>query len=1026
MAEGIHVLYVDDDPGLLEICKLFLEDGGRFTVDTVQSAPEALAILTKNDYDAIVSDFQMPDMDGIELLKRVRSSRPIIPFILFTGRGREEVVIEAINNGVDFYIQKGGDPEAQFAELAHKIRSAVLMRRTQMTLAEQEQRYHDLQNSSDLIQSVAPDGHFLFVNKKWLDTLGYREDELPHLTLSDIIHEESLSHCMDTFRRVSSGENPGIIDAVFRTRDGVRVYVEGMVNCKFIDGACTYTRGMFKDVTDRKKAEQELLQKNEDLNAAYEELTATEEELRHNFDELREKDEVLRESEEKFRALVELSLDGIFITDFSGNLLFVNRAAGSIVDVPDYEAMIGTRNVMEFVAPESQADVLHDIGQVALGIDAYLVHYKLVTATKRETWVECIGKRILFGDSPAMLVSMRDVTGRKRAEESVRESENKFAIVFRRSPVPLTLVSVTDGKFVDVNDTFSGVTGYSRDEVIGRTAGDLGIFADLTEYGRFVSAIREHQAVKGMELKCRIKTGGIRTCRFSSGVILMGGRPYILSSVEDVTERRNAEEALRESEEKFRSLIETSPDIIWEIDLQGKFRYVSPMVTTVMGYSPEELAGTRMIDLIPEQERSSVIQELSGYISSAGPVAPLEVNALHLDGRNLKIEIRPSRVMGADGTPQGFRGVARDITEHTATEAALRDSELLFREVFDNANDAVFLVERARDGPGKYRLVNNTAVRMLGYSKEEFLAMSPRDIVPEEIAKRIMAGVRKKLVSDGYATFESANRRKDGSIIPIEVSISAFRYKGMEVDLSIVRDITDRKRDMEALRQAGKKLNILSGITRHDIGNQLLTLNGYVKMLHKKIPDPSFEQYFSRITKASSQIGAMIQFTREYEKIGVDAPRWQELRTLVDTAGKDALHDQITLKNDLPATMEIFADLLIARVAYNLIDNAVRHGGTITTIRFSVEERDGNRIIVCADDGAGVAMEEKERIFDPGFGKNTGFGLAISREILDITGITIKETGEPGKGARFEITVPKGAYRFADRTSTLQENGNPG
>ena len=268
--------------------------------------------------------------------------------------------------------------------------------------------------------------------------------------------------------------------------------------------------------------------------------------------------------------------------------------------------------------------------------------------------------------------------------------------------------------------------------------------------------------------------------------------------------------------------------MIWEIDLTGKFRYVSPTVTTIVGYTPEELDGTSMIDLIPEQDRSFVMRELSKYFSGEGTFAPLEVNALHRDGRHLKIEIRSSRVTGADGTLQGFRGVARDITERTETEAALRESEMLFRHVFNNANDGMSLVERARDGPGKYLLVNDKAVRMLGYSKEEFARMSPRDIVPADIAKKFMPEIREKLGRDGHATFESGNRRKDGSILPVEVSISGFRYKDKEVDLSIIRDITERKVAQEALRESESKL-------------RRITDNAPDMIYHVSLPEGKFE-----------------------------------------------------------------------------------------------------------------------------------------------------------------------------------------
>jgi len=113
------LLYVDDEQDLLEIGKLFLESTGDFSVTTVLSGDEALLQLAHHTFDAVVSDYQMPEMDGLELLKCVRKRYGTLPFILFTGKGREEIVVEAINNGADFYLQKGGDPKAQFAELAH-------------------------------------------------------------------------------------------------------------------------------------------------------------------------------------------------------------------------------------------------------------------------------------------------------------------------------------------------------------------------------------------------------------------------------------------------------------------------------------------------------------------------------------------------------------------------------------------------------------------------------------------------------------------------------------------------------------------------------------------------------------------------------------------------------------------------------------------------------------------------------------------------------------------------------------------
>ena len=214
-----------------------------------------------------------------------------------------------------------------------------------------------------------------------------------------------------------------------------------------------------------------------------------------------------------------------------------------------------------------------------------------------------------------------------------------------------------------------------------------------------------------------------------------------------------------------------------------------------------------------------------------------------------------------------------------------------------------------------------------------------------------------------------------------------------------------------SLAMVNKKLNLLSSITRHDISNQLTVLQGYRALLEKKQPDPSFAEYFQKINDSAQRISSMIQFTKTYENIGVNAPAWQDTRTIIETAVKEGSPGQVMVKNELPAGADVYADSLIVKVFYNLIDNAVRYGEKITTLRFSGEEREGNYHIICEDDGIGIPAGEKEKIFERGFGQNTGLGLFLAREILDITGITIKETGGPGKGARFEIMVPEGAWR---------------
>jgi PAS domain S-box-containing protein len=636
-------------------------------------------------------------------------------------------------------------------------------RRADDALRESEAKYRDLAELlPQMIFETDLDLRITYANQRAHTEMGFTDQDLERgINALSLIAPSQHEHMRDNVQKSLDGISFDPKEYTALRKNGstfpVVIYSTPMHRNNTLAGF----RAVVVDISALKRVEEELLQKNEDLHAAYEQLTSSEEELRQNYNELSKKEGEIRASEEKFRVLVELSLDGIIITDFLGKLLFANRAAGLIVDAPDYKAMIGTKNVIDFVAPVSRAKVLWDFSQVALGIDAYLVNYKLITETKREIWVECIGKKIKYGDSSAMLVSMRDIT-----------------------------------------------------------------------------------------------------------------------------DRRKSEEALQKSEERFRLLTTGSSDVIGILDSAGKYTYISNNVVNETGYKPDKYEGKFALEF------------------------------LHPDDQNK------------------IRGTIASL--------------------------------------------------LLGNEKNRVL--------------------------------ECRVNHKDRGWIWIEAlmtnQIDHPAIKGIVLNM---REITERKRVEEALRMANKKLNLLSDVTRHDIKNQLLALNAYIELSKKSLGDAAkISEFITKEEQITRTIEHQITFTKEYENVGVNVPVWQDCRTIVENAVGWTPIGQISVKNDLPAGTEVFADPLIVEVFYNLVDNAVRHGGKITTIRFSVEERDGDHVVICEDDGDGVIAEEKERIFDRGFGNNTGLGLALSREILDITGIRIRETGEPGKGARFEIVIPKGTYRFLD------------
>jgi PAS domain S-box-containing protein len=199
------VLYVDDEPELLQIAKIFLERHGKFHVDTVTSAAEAFRLLESGNYEAIVSDYQMPVMDGIAFLKKIRASGNTIPFIIFTGRGREEIVIQALNEGADFYLQKGGEAKSQFAELAHKIRLAVEHRRADKKVSDQERLQADILN-------FLPDATFAINTEGTVIAWNRAMENLTGTPASSIIGKGGYAYAIPFYHE----ERPILIDLVLK------------------------------------------------------------------------------------------------------------------------------------------------------------------------------------------------------------------------------------------------------------------------------------------------------------------------------------------------------------------------------------------------------------------------------------------------------------------------------------------------------------------------------------------------------------------------------------------------------------------------------------------------------------------------------------------------------------------------------------------------------------------------------------------------------------------------------------------
>ena len=230
--------------------------------------------------------------------------------------------------------------------------------------------------------------------------------------------------------------------------------------------------------------------------------------------------------------------------------------------------------------------------------------------------------------------------------------------------------------------------------------------------------------------------------------------------------------------------------------------------------------------------------------------------------------------------------------------------------------------------------------------------------------------------------------------------------------LLTLRDITEEKEISESLKIANVKLNLLSSLTRHDILNEVTVVRSAGEILRDSTPDQAAVRKFGgQITEAAGSIERQFNFAQDYQSLGVRTPEWQSAAQAFERAAALGLASGLGIEADLD-DVKLLADPLIDRVFSILLDNTRRHGERATRVRVWYERRDGSLAIVYEDDGVGVAEQDKERIFERGFGRSGGLGLFLARQILDVNETSIRETGTFGKGARFELVFPPGRWRI--------------
>jgi PAS domain S-box-containing protein len=520
----------------------------------------------------------------------------------------------------------------------------------------------------------------------------------------------------------------------------------------------------------------------------------------YDITERKAAEDARHESETRYRTLVEISPDAIFLTDLGGRILLLNPQSVALFGFTSAAKILG-RNALDFVQPQDHHRTIEKMRQAIAEGRATNIEYTIIRQNGESRFVDASVSVITGpdGQPQAVLGILRDITEYKLAARASRESEAKYRALVDQS---LQGIVVTHGpplRVIYANSAFEEITGYTLQELIALEDNlDRLIYpADRTlVLERAQQRLRDEVVPPSYEYRIVHKNGDIRWVLNYASRIEYDGEPAIQSAIADITERKQAELALHESEEKYSNLFQYFHDAIFLHDLEGNIIDVNQQFIDQFGYSREELLTMKIADMHPP-DAIEASHEVVDRIVREGSIH-YEIAFKRKNGEVFPAEVSSS--LFNIGGQKVIQGIARDITERRRAEEQLKEREQRYRALFENTNDAVFILSLDM----VHLEVNQRAADLLGYTIEELLGVPVRDVVAPGEYPDSQRVIRALLAGEQVPVYERLFRRKDGTIFPVEINAALVTdAEGNPLHFqSVVRDITERKRAEQALLES--------------------------------------------------------------------------------------------------------------------------------------------------------------------------------------------------------------------------------
>lgn len=751
--------------------------------------------------------------------------------------------------------------------------------------------------------------------------------------------------------------------------------------------------------------------------------------------------DALRESEARYRSVVDSIREVVFQTDLFGRMAFLNPAWEAITGFSVRDSLGNA--FFNYIHPEDRLRndaLLRPVAEHSPGFARY--EFRVLTRGGGFRWVEVFARLNLgpSGEPLGLSGTLSDITTRKESEQRLRESEERFRVMFVTAPLGMVLTEL-DGTIIDANQAFLNIVGYRAVEMAHMSLWQLTppqYFSAEQEQLRRIHDTGRY----GPYEKEFFHRSGRRVPIVLNGMLVRGteGRRQVWSFVEDITERKAAEQALADSEKRFRDVSDAVGEYIWEVDLDGGIAFVSERVMDVLGVEPKELEGRPLAELVPGPDQQRWADTLRDLMGVHGRTSSSEWRGITRDGRSIWLSVSALPVLDAGGALVCYRGAGRDITRRKESETALRAAEERFSMLVDSSADAfwdvnfdtgrVFFAPRLADMLGHVALAQLAPDDFFGLIHEEDTPRVNRARAVDPDAPRHPFSV------------EARMRHADGAWLWVEINgIDVRNSQGDSVRaLGFVTDITERKRAVEAIKQArvaaeaaNRAKSEFLAMMSHEIRTPM---NGIIGMTSLLLDTPLTHDQaeFAETIRSSSEnllsiINDILDFSKietgridfEREPFGLRACIEEVLDVVAPTACRKNLELTYLCAEDLPQIV-VGDSTRVRQILLNLVGNAVKftsRGEVHVEVRRADAEpgADPKTLplhFVVRDTGIGIPVDKLHKLFQP-FSQvdasttrqygGTGLGLAICRKLCSLMDGRIWVESTVGSGSTFHFTI---------------------